>query len=471
MRSANWSVRRTVAFGSSLESDYYLSVFGGKSLLQKIKSGTHMLRVLFYLLAFTTVLSAQETLDRVLVEVDQELILESEIGQQLQRLAFERKMSQSDFEAQQEDLKYDLVQAMIDNLVILAEARADTNIVVQDRDVDRQVEDRLEGILRQVGGEKRLEEAMGLSLKEIRRSLTRDTRQQNYIDAARRTRLAQVSVTRQEVETFFETFQDSLPSVSESVLLSHIFLEYAVSAQSEQHAKALADSVRGLLDPETGDPTRFAELAEEYSTDPGSAANGGSIGRTKRGNLVRPYEEVAYRMEIGQLSEPVRSEYGFHVIRLDGRQGEYIETSHILFKLEATAVDRQIIMAKADSLYTVLAGGADFAEQAGKHSDHAFSRGSGGDLGWISLTELLPLVRSRVRDLEPGSITRPVRSELEGREGMQILQLRERRDSRRPTLEDDWEEIRMMSENHKKQRVMQEWVDELRSQVHIRVVD
>jgi peptidyl-prolyl cis-trans isomerase SurA len=430
-----------------------------------------MPRVLLLLFILAPLLFAQETLDRVLVQVDQEVILESEVATQLQRLAYESKMSQEEFESRQEDLKFELVQSMIDNLVMLAEARADTNIVVMDRDVDRQVDERLDGILRQVGGEKRLEEAMGLSMKEIRRSLSRDTKHQSYIDAARRGRLAGVSVTRQEVESFFASYQDSLPSVSESVLMSHIFLEYAVSEQSEHRAKALADSVRALLDPETGVPSRFAELAEFYSNDPGSAAKGGSIGRTKRGNLVRPYEEVAYRMSVGDLSEPIRSDYGYHVIRLDGRQGEYIESSHILFKLEATATDRQIIAQKSEELYQQLQEGADFADLAKQHTDHVFTRESGGDLGWIPLSELLPLVRSRVRDLEQNQFTRPVRTELEDKAGLQILMLRDRREASRPTLAANWEEIHMMAENHKKQKVMQAWVDDLRSQVHIRIVD
>lgn len=413
-------------------------------------------------------LHAQETLDRVLVVVDDQIILESEVGQELQRYLLENKLSLESLGERAEELKFQLVQAMIDAKVLYAVAKADTNVVVADREVERSVESRLEQILRQVGSERKLEELSGQSVKAFRKSLMENMRERMTVEEAQRRHLGKVDVTRQEVQDFYTAWQDSLPKVGESVRLAHIFLEWKPSAQSETRARFLADSLHALL---LKDPARFSDLAKTFSQDAASASGGGSIGRTKRGSLVRPYEEAAYRMEAGSISQPVRSEFGWHLIRLDKRQGEVIESSHILLKLEPTSADRQVIYDRADSLFAALQKGEDFALLARRWTDHATTRENGGELGWLEMEQLQPIVRSRVRDLQAGQFGRPVRTEVEGREGMQILRVLEHRAERSPNLEADWSQLEAMALNMKKQRLLQEWTTSLRERVHIRVVD
>jgi peptidyl-prolyl cis-trans isomerase SurA len=412
--------------------------------------------------------SAQETLDRVLVVVDQDVILESEVSQELQRHLMENRLDPATLGEGLEQIKLDLVQAMIDNKVLYAVARQDTNIVVSDRDVERRVQERLDAILRQVGGERRLEEMMGQPLKAVRQTLAKTMRERVYVEEAQRRKLGKVEVTRQEVEAFHEAWQDSLPPVGESVRLSQIFLGWKPSQASEARARFLADSLHALL---KADPGRLGELAVAFSQDPGSAAENGSIGRTKRGSLVRPYEEAAYRLNPGELADPVRSEYGWHLIRLDAREGEYIETSHILIKLVPTPEDRQLIYDRADSLYQALQDGTEFAALARRFTDHAFTRNNGGDLGWIELEQLQPLLRSRVRELKEGETARPMRAEVEGQEGMQIVRLVERRPERRPSLDADWSQLSEIALNYKKQQLLKAWAGELRERVYIHVVD
>ena len=431
-----------------------------------------MSKTLYVLLCLLPLLAsvAQETLDRVLVVVDEEIILESEVTQELQRYLMEHSQDPDRMSVEElEEIKLELVQGMIDARVMLATARADTNIVVQERDVERATDERIDAIARQVGGTTRLEELMGQPVRKIRAELLQDMRDQFYIEQLQQRYLGEVSVTRQEIEDFFESFQDSLPRVGESVHLQDIFLEFKASPESDRRAYALADSVRQLLvaDP----PADFAEMARIFSQDQGSAEYGGSIGRTKRGTLVRAYEETAYRMNDGEISAPVRSDYGWHVIRLDDRAGEYIETSHILFSLQPTAQDEQYVVSLADSLYALLEEGAAFDSLAMRYTNHELSRQSGGDLGWIEFDKLVPLVRSRVRDLAEGDVLAPMRGEMEGKQGLHIYRKIEQRPSRRPDLEDDWEQISQMARNWKKNRQLDQYVSELRSQVYYKIVD
>ncbi len=426
-----------------------------------------MIRLLCCLFCLAAALPAQETLDRVLVVVDEEIILESQVQQELQRYFFDRKLDPAEVsEEELEGLKLELVQSMIDSRVMLAVARADTNIVVDERTIDRQVEQRLDGIIRRMGTVKRLEEAMGQPLKGIRTLLRRDVEQSLYIEQLQGRRMANVEVTRQQVEQFFAEHQDSLPRIGESLRLSHIFLEYRVSDESDRKARARADSVYTLLQ----NGADFADLAILYSQD-STAPDGGLIGRTKRGSLVRPYEEAAYRLEAGEISPPVRSRFGWHVIRLNNRSGDYINTSHILYRLEATEVDRQIVREEADSLHARLEAGEDFAELARQYSDHAMTRQSGGDLGWVELEQLVPLVRSRVRTLEPGEYTWPLEGTVDDKEGMQLYRVEERRPARDASLEEDWEQISRLALSWQKQQMMQEWLEQIREEVFVQIID
>ena len=425
------------------------------------------LSTLLATLLFSLLAHSQETLDRILVVVDQEVILESQVQQELQRYLVDNRLDPQTMGVEQlEQLKLDLVQSMIDSRVMLTIAKADTNIVVDAHSVDKQTEQRVDDIIRQVGTIKRLEEAMGQPMKAIRNVVRKDIEERQYIEALQARRLAKVEVSRQQVEAFYAAHRDSLPEVGESVRLSHIFLEYKVSAESDRLAKARADSVYALIK----DGADFAEMARLFSDD-SSAPDGGRIGRTKRGTLVRPYEEAAYRLEEGEVSQPVRSEFGWHVIRLDARAGDYITTSHILYRLQPTERDREIVRALADSLHAALVDGADFATVAREYTDHIQTRESGGDLGWLPVDQLLPLVRSRLRDLPIGGLSDPLDGTIEEKDGLQIYRVTDRRPARRPSLEEDWEQISRLALAFRKQDVMSSWLEEKRRDVYIRIMD
>jgi len=85
---------------------------------------------------------------------------------------------------------------------------------------------------------------------------------------------------------------------------------------------------------EIRDGEDFAELAEIYSDDPGSASNGGDVGFFGRGAMVPEFEEVAFALDVGEVSEPVRTRYGYHIIKVEEKKSDTVRARHILLKLE-----------------------------------------------------------------------------------------------------------------------------------------
>jgi len=98
----------------------------------------------------------------------------------------------------------------------------------------------------------------------------------------------------------------------ESVDVSHILISN--EERSFEEALEIANSVHAKL---MEDPESFEALVEEYSDDTSASYNKGSFKGTKRGELVKPFEEKAFSLEPGEISEPVKTQYGYHIVRLD----------------------------------------------------------------------------------------------------------------------------------------------------------
>jgi peptidyl-prolyl cis-trans isomerase D len=131
--------------------------------------------------------------------------------------------------------------------------------------------------------------------------------------------VAGVKVTDEEVKDFYEQNRDKFQG-DEQRRASHILLSFGVSATDEDKL-ATKDKALEILGQLETHPKRFEELATKFSQDPGSAAKGGDLGNFGRGAMVAPFEDAVFNMEVDQISELVESEFGYHIIRLDGITG------------------------------------------------------------------------------------------------------------------------------------------------------
>ena len=128
-----------------------------------------------------------------------------------------------------------------------------------------------------------------------------------------------VNVTDEEVKAFYDQNLDKFQG-DEQREASHILLGFGVSATDADKEQAREKALE-IIAQLKADPKRFEELAAKFSQDPGSAAKGGSLGSFGRGAMVKPFEDAVFNMEVNQISDVVESEFGYHIIRLDGVSG------------------------------------------------------------------------------------------------------------------------------------------------------
>lgn len=128
-----------------------------------------------------------------------------------------------------------------------------------------------------------------------------------------------VTVSDEEVKDFYDENIDKF-SGDEQREASHILIGFGVNA-SDEDKQAAKEKALGIDAQLKADPKRFEELAAKFSQDPGSAAKGGSLGSFGRGAMVKPFEDTVFNMNVDEISDIVESEFGFHIIRLDGVSG------------------------------------------------------------------------------------------------------------------------------------------------------
>ena len=416
-----------------------------------------LLLLLFLLPSYT---SAQEgdTVDRIIAVVNDEIILESEVLQYVQDIVL-RNRSQYTDPQQIAALRDQVLDELINQKILLAAAVADTNIIVEDRQVDQTLDERINQVQQELGGEEKLVEYYGKPIRQIRREFRKQVRDNLMVERLRQAKLANVVVTKREVEDFFERSKANLPTLPERIRLAHILISIEPTEEAQETAESEADSLFNLL--LTG--SDFEQLAIENSDDRASGAKGGLLGTTQRGDLVPEYEEVAFGLEEGEISSPVRSRFGYHIIRLNWRRGEKINTSHILVQLAPTDKDEQRAVQTAKDLRERIIAGEDFGTLAKEFSQDEETAREGGDLGWFDVPQMPDEFRLVTRDLATGETSDPFKS----RVGVHIVKVIDREDSRLPDLQKDWDRISRFALMEKQDRIYKEWVEEKRKDVYI----
>ena len=299
---------------------------------------------------FFSVFFGATPLDGVLAVVENEVVLKSDVLQQSYLLASEKNIDPYKNPLLFENLYNDVLNQMVDNLVLYDLASKDTNIVVLDEDVEERLSLEIKRRIEIAGAVSSLEKMLGESLSLIRSKLRFEIKKSMQIEFYTSSLAQSVYPSLSDVRFFYETFKDSLPVLEKRVGFSvfewPVFVGQNKKKQAFSFLSSLKDSVvLGF--------SSFGFLAKKHSNDIGSANNGGQLCNTLRGSLVPEYESVAYSLSVGEISDPFLSPFGCHIVLLEGRVGEKINSSHILKKLSFEEKDFRLA---SDSLSTFLDG-------------------------------------------------------------------------------------------------------------------
>lgn len=417
------------------------------------------------LLTGVPAVSGQEVLDRIVAVVENEVILQSDLDEATQLWVLQsqqRPRSQEEYEA----LQRQLLQQMIDGKVLTAAARRDSLQATADQ-VDATVKQEVERVQQQFGTPEALEQELakyGLTVRDWHRMLRKQKEEEIIQRRLEEKQFGTVRVTGTEVEQFYVTYKDSIPARPTMVTLSHIMMTPQPGEELAQKALAriqdLQQRVKGGAD--------FAELARQYSEDIASAQKGGDLGFFSKGTFMPEFEEAALALQPGQVSEAVKTPYGYHLIKMEAKSGDQAHVRHILIQLQATADDERRTRENLSFLrQRIVDGRENFTDAARKYSEDITSNNEGGSLGTIPLDQLQPQIREVIDRLKDGEISESVKLESEGKSTYHLFKLENRTGGKPLTIEDGWDDIAKLARNHKWQTERRRWLDTLRHEVYV----
>ncbi len=254
--------------------------------------------------------------------------------------------------------------------------------------------------------------------KEIRDEILISRLQQRQVDN-------RVMVTDREINNYLSN-QEHQGETDIEFHIAHILIAIPEGASTNQVTRARETAEKALG--ELQDGADFANMAATYS-DGQQALDGGDLGWRKAGQVPTLFADFISDMEIGDLSDIIKSPSGYHIIKLlDKRSSEQVvvtqtQARHILIRPDELTTPEDALR-RLQQLRMRIEGGDDFAELAKAHSADTVSAADGGSLGWVNPGDLVPEFENVMNSLEPGATSQPFQSQF----GFHIVQVLDRRE-------------------------------------------
>lgn len=428
---------------------------------------TLKLSKLFILLIIPVLTLAQEKkIDGVAAVIGNEVVLDSDI---------QRDFMLAKQQGAQVPDKCTFVNNILVQKMVLAHARQDTLVEVSNERIKERARMVLEDF-KSRGSEEEILSVYGVkTMAELQNELEIIVKENQLIQAKRGLIEDGIDASPEDVKTFFNAYENELPNVNEEVELSHIVIHPTIT---EEHKQEVVDKLLKIKK-EIEEGASFNTKAILYSEDPGSSNNGGLYKNIKRGTFVPEFDAVAFNLDEGEISDPVESKFGFHLIQLEKRLGQAIDVRHILIVPKPTDVEMKEAKNLLDSIKSKIDNGKmTFKEAAKMYSIDKYTRFNGGKLTNNKTGEdkfersKLPMKQVyAIAGMKDGSISNPFETEHENRKALEILRLDKVIPAHKISLDTDYTRVKNMATQQKKQEKLFEWIEDELPNTFIKIHD
>ena len=396
-----------------------------------------------------------DLVDGISAVVGDEIVLESDILEQ-QNYAIQQGAAQTN--------KCEFMEQILSNKLLIYKAKKDT--LIQDRTaaIRAQAGDKYNQILSQFPSERAMLDSYKFRSSYEMKNVIEKMDIDNYYAQSKYALITdKVNITPNEVTDFYNAFKYQLPQVKDEVVLSKIVM---FPKLTDAHKQEIIDKLKKIKQ-DILNGESFENKARIYSDDPGSAANGGLYTNIGRGKMVKIFEATALNLQEGEISDPVESEFGFHIIQLVKKSGKLYDARHILLKAEPNAEEIAAAKAEMEQIRKdILEGKITFKDAAYKHSDDKNTKFNAGVIPAEDGSDrqekinLPATVAYQIAGVNKGDLTEVFMDELNQKKAVVLMKVNDIIPEHSLDIATDFERIKSFALNKKKNEVLEKWVKE-----------
>lgn len=357
-----------------------------------------------------------------------------------------------------------LTEQAIISKVMMLQAMKDS-LPVTDDEIEADLDNRIRSYINQFGSQEALEEVAGKTIYQIKDDARESVREQKLAQAMQKKIVENVRITPNEVKAYFEKIpKDSLPFFESELEIGQIIVYPKAAREVEQYIVGEMNNYKKQIESKL---VTFDQLAKRVTEDPGSKERGGQyqINRTEK-TWDPVFLSTAFRLKEGEISSPVKSKFGFHIIQMVQRNGDDAVVRHILRIPPVTEDEIQGAKVKLDSVRNkVINGDLTFNEAGTKYSDDESAKYTGPYLTgrdgstFVTIDMLDKAMVGLLSKMKVGEYSKPVEYESEqGKKGVRIVHLKSRTEPHRLNLNDDYSKISQFALEEKKSKTLDKWL-------------
>lgn len=424
--------------------------------------------ILFLFLGVSSYAQKKPVIDEIVAVVGDHIILRSD-------LEAEYMQAKKDMSFYSGDLKCEILNQLIIQKLYLHKGERDS-IYSTPEMVESELDRRVSYYASQIGGEARLVQYLGMSIEEYKNRRRPEIENQQISQKVQGSIVADIKASPTDVRKFFASIpKDSLPKFGDEVELGLITMkpepsDYAKEYALEKITKIRQDLLKGMYS--------FDFAAKSNSDDKATAVNGGELGYFSRGQMVGPFERVAFKLKGDSISEIIETKYGYHIIQLIDRKGEKVNARHILIK---PLIVRSDLSALRDKMSQIIEGlksdSLSMCKVASEFSTDVYTKDNCGFYAdqttgsqQISIDILDPIIAAKASVLRDGQYSKPEKfQDVDGTSGYRFLYLRKLIPAHTANLKEDYQKIQALALERKKENTINEWVSEYKKNVYVKI--
>ena len=368
------------------------------------------------------------------------------------------------------------LERLILEKLLINKAEIDT-LPIDEAEIDQRIDMKLSEFLRKYGSQEKLEQIYHKPMADFKVDQRVPQKEKLMAAAAMKKVVENVKITPSEVKTFFNKIpKDSIPKIGVIYEISHIVIEPAINPDELSDARNKIKEFRDQIIKGKD----FTVIARLYSDDPGTAARGGELGLFTRGSMAPEFEAAAFSLKKkGDISEIIKTSFGYHIIQLIERKGDFVNVRHILITPKVSPYELDKAARKLDSVSDLIRKDSIKFDAAAKKFSTDKSFVNGGAMinpstlnNRFAANELDPTMLAILEKLKVGEVSGPIPMDTEDRrKAYHIITVKSKSLPHAASLNTDYDLFQNIALMNRKNEALEKWAIEKITTTYIKVND